>query len=222
MSEIDKIITNDLKPVLHSLNEKDAKIILELKEELIDNWKKKQIFRTEVEMRVAVLNDVQNPTDASKYWQAVTEMSTMFDALMVLSFDLRENEIKRLKLEQKMEKAQKENDNLKIKKIQIQLDRNEYECINMKQIASDRIRELNLWSKIKKELNNGEFNIRNVNEHQSESYRLYWDNRVKALNSTSSPGDIMNALGPKISIEKLSNKENGKLLKFDEVRKLIN
>ena len=50
-------ITEDLRDIVNILNEEDAQTILSLKDELIDNWHKRQIFRTETEMRVSVLND---------------------------------------------------------------------------------------------------------------------------------------------------------------------
>jgi hypothetical protein len=53
--EKDLIITEDLKPILSVLKEEDAQAIVTLKEELTDNWVKKQIFRTETEMRISVL-----------------------------------------------------------------------------------------------------------------------------------------------------------------------
>ena len=98
----DLAITDDLKPILSVLKEEDAKSIVALKEELTDTWTKKQIFRTETEMRISVLNDGKHPTQASKYWQSVREQNAMFEALMGLSFDLRKNDVKRLKLERKM------------------------------------------------------------------------------------------------------------------------
>ena len=47
----DLVITDDLKPILEVLKEEDAGAIVELRDELGDNWRKKQIFRTETEMR---------------------------------------------------------------------------------------------------------------------------------------------------------------------------
>jgi hypothetical protein len=221
MSEISQVISDDLKPILSVLDQDDADAVLKLRDELADNWKKKQIFRTEVEMRIAVLNDVQHPTDASKYWQAVREMSTMFDSLMHLSFDLRRNEVKREKLGRKLNKAKDLQDDLKVKSIQIDIDENLFAYANMKQVASDRIRELKLWSQLKNELDSGEFDTQNVNEHQYEAYKHYWENRVNALNGASSPGDVMNALGPKLTIQRLRDESTGKLISFAEARKLI-
>ena len=67
-------ITEDLREIVNVLNEEDANTILSIRDELVDNWQKKQIFRTETEMRVSVLNDAKHPTNASKYWQSVREM----------------------------------------------------------------------------------------------------------------------------------------------------
>jgi hypothetical protein len=217
MKEVSKELTDDLKYVMSIVDEENAQVVVTLKNELIDNWKKRQLYRTEVEMRISVLNDVQHPTDASKYWQAVLEMSVMFDALMRLSFDIRRNEIKRHKLHQKMEKFK--DDELEQKSIQIDIDENLYEYANMKRVAEDRIRELKLWSKIKEELDNGEFDTQNPNTHQYESYKHYWTNRVNALNETSSPGDVMNAVGPLQSLKRLNDEETGKIKSFDKARK---
>jgi len=101
----DLTITDDLKPVLEMLKPSDASAVVELREELADNWQKKQIFRTETEMRISVLNDAKHPTNASKYWQSVREQGAMFDALLGLTFDLRRNKLARRKLEQELKEA---------------------------------------------------------------------------------------------------------------------
>lgn len=214
MEEKELIITDDLKPILGVLKQEDAKAILALKEELTDNWTKKQIFRTDTEMRISVLNDGKHPTKASKYWQSVREMSAMFDALMGLSFDLRRNQLERRKLERKLEKAVAKGDDLKIESIQIDLDENLYGRANMEQVAHDRVRELSLWSQIKSELDDGSFDTQNVNTHQLESYRLSLQNRVNTLTPNSTPSEIINAQGPLSTIERLSKEE--KLLKSNK------
>ena len=147
----DLVVTEDLQAVLNVLKPEEAQIILALKEELTDNWKKKQIFRTETEMRISVLNDAVHPTAGSKYWQAVREQSAHFDGLMAVTFDLRRNEVKRLRLEREMKEAQEENDDLKVMELEIDLDENLYAKANMTQVAQDRQREVSLWSKLKAE-----------------------------------------------------------------------
>ena len=213
----DLAITDDLKPILSVLKEEDAKSIVALKEELTDTWTKKQIFRTETEMRISVLNDGKHPTQASKYWQSVREQNAMFEALMGLSFDLRRQEIKRLKLEKKMLKAQNEGDELKQMEVQIDLDENLYGRANMEQVAQDRVRELKTWSKIKSELKDGSFDDENVDSHQAESYKHALNNRVKALGPNAGPAEVVNAIGPLQTVQRLQ-KEDGKLLDFKEAK----
>lgn len=213
------LVPDDLRPILDVLQEEDAKAILVLKEELEDNWNKKQIFRTETEMRISVLNDARHPTPASKYWQSVREMSAHFDAMMGLSFDIRRNKVERLKLERKMEEAIKEGDDILQMEIQIDLDQNLYNRACMEQVAHDRVRELITWSKIKAELNDGTFDDKNVNTHQAESLRFALENRVNALGPYSSESEVINALGPLKTLEKLS--KDGKLIDFKESKNLL-
>jgi hypothetical protein len=208
-------ITEDLKEIVSVLNEDDAQTILLLKDELVDNWHKKQIFRTETEMRVSVLNDAKHPTNASKYWQSVREMSAHFDALMNLSFDLRKNIVEKLRLDKKiLDLLENEDENkFDIMDAQIDLDRNIYDRSCMLQVAKDRVRELSLWSTIKRELDDNSFDVENVNTHQADSLHRYFENRVKSLNDSSAPGEIINAMGPYLSFNRLKTDE-GKLKNF--------
>ena len=84
----DLTISEDLQHILNVLKPHDAEAVLALKEELADNWNKRQIFRTETEMRISVLNDAAHPTVGSKYWQSVREMGAHFDALMGMTFEI--------------------------------------------------------------------------------------------------------------------------------------
>lgn len=200
-------VTEDLKHILAVLKSDDAKQILQLKEELADNWNKKQIFRTETEMRVSVLNDGKFPTPASKYWQSVREMSAHFDALMNLSFDMRKADVERLKLERKMKEAELKGDMLEIIEIQIDLDQNLYNKACMEQVAHDRVREIQTWSKIKSELDDGTFDAQNVNTHQAESLHHRLSFRASALNEHSDPSEVSSVLGQLHTIERLKNQD---------------
>jgi hypothetical protein len=213
-------IPEDLQNILAVLKPEDAKEVLRLKEELADNWNKKQIFRTETEMRVSVLNDAKHPTPASKYWQSVREMSAHFDAMMGLSFEMRRNEVKRLRLEKKMKEAEEKGDQLDIIEAQIDLDENLYAKACMEQVAHDRVREIQTWSKIKSELNDGTFDDQNVDTHQAESLQLKLTNRVQSLNTNSDPSEIINAVGPLQTLNRLKQ-EGNTLLTFDQAKKQI-
>ena len=216
MSEEKKelVITDDLKPVLEMLTPDDAGAVVELREELGDNWRKKQIFRTETEMRISVLNDAKHPTNASKYWQSVREQGAMFDALMGLTFDLRRSKLARRKLEQELKEAVAKGDEFTAEEKQIDLDENLFGRANMEKTARDRVRELKLWSQIKKELDDGSFDTTYVNTHQAESYVHNLQNRVNSLNANSQPAEIVNAAGPLETVKRLKT-EDGKLKQFD-------
>jgi len=216
MSEQQLAETEDLKHILAVLTPKDAEEILALKDELKDNWNKKQIFRTETEMRISVLNDAKHPTPASKYWQSVREQSAHFDAMMGLSFDLRRNTVDKLRLEKKLAEAE---DELDAMEAQIDLDQNLYNRACMEQVAHDRVREIQTWSKLKGELDDGTFDSQNVDNHQAASLHRTLQNRVNTLNASSTPSEVMNALGPLQTVERLKTKDD-KLLTFTDAKKV--
>lgn len=210
-------ITHNLSNVLSELKPEDAQVILDLKEELSDTWEKKQIFRTETEMRVSVLNDGKHPTTASKYWQAVREQNSMFESIIGNTFDIRKEQLKKEVIERKLQKAIDENKDLKIKKYQIDLDEKLFVLASLKQQIQDRVRELKLWSKIKSELDDGSFNTQDVNDHQTTSYYYAFKNRAQSVDINSGPAEIINAIGPFKTLARLKT-ENNKLLSFNEAK----
>lgn len=135
--------------------------------ELQDTLAKRQVFRTETEMNVSVLNDIKHPTAASKYWQAVREQGVMFENLVMLSFDYRRNDVMMRRLGKKLTECP---DDFDREEAQIDLDECEFKRANMEAVAKDRIRELRLWSQIKAGLDDGSFDSKDVNSHQLVSY----------------------------------------------------
>ena len=176
-------------------------------EELRDTWTKKQVFRTETEMRFSVLNDMKYPTKAAKYWQCVREQNVYLENLMSLSFDYRRTEVKLKRLQQKLKD---ENDELKKELIQIDIDEKTYSKANMQLTAKDRMREIRLWSQLKKENDDGTFDKQNVNTHQLESYHKIMLNRKDTLTAGSSQPEVFNVLGQLQTIERVK-KERGQL-----------
>ena len=176
-------------------------------DELRDTWTKKQVFRTETEMRFSVLNDMKYPTKASKYWQCVREQNVYLENLMSLSFDYRRTEVKLKRLQQKLKD---ETDELKKELIQIDIDEKTYSKANMELTAKDRMREIRLWSKLKKEVDDGTFDKQNVNTHQLESYHKIMLNRKDTLTAGSSQPEVFNVLGQLQTIERVK-KERGQL-----------
>src|SRR5210317_2018526 len=191
------------------LDTNDFKALKELKDELKDTWHKKQVFRTETEMRMSVLQDAKYPTKAAKYWQCVREQNVFFENLMSLSFDYRKNEVEIKKLKKKIEE---EVDELEREMHEIELEEKLYGRANMELVAKDRMREINQWSQLKTEYDDGSFDNKNVNTHQAESYKLMLSNKVKTLTSGSSQAEVFNVVGQLHTLERLE--KDGVLLPY--------
>ncbi len=163
---------NPLMPMddhlLNILSEDEVKDFKAMKAELQDTWVKKQMFRTETEMRISVLNDLKHPTPAAKYWQAVREQNVFFEQMVFLSFDYRRNEVEIKKLNKKIAE---EKDELEKESLQIDLEQKIFDKAGMELTAKDRMRELRLWSKLKDELvkEDPNFDKNNVDTHQKDS-----------------------------------------------------
>lgn len=149
------------------LTPQDFETLVAVSEELQDTLKKRQVFRTETEMEISVLNEIKHPTKASKYWQSVREQAVMFENLVTASFDHRRNEVQIKRLTKKLEETTDEFDR---EEIQIDLDECMFKKTNIELTAKDRIREIRLWSRIKAELDDGSFDTKDVNSHQLVSY----------------------------------------------------
>ena len=195
------------EPNLNNLLEKeDLSAFKGMVDELRDTWSKKQMFRTETEARFSVLQDNRYPTKDSKYWQCVREQSTYLDNLMALSFDYRRNDAKIKWLEGKIEK---EEDEYKSTKYQIDLDEARFGKASMEKVARHRMREIKMWSMLKKEFNDGSFNDRDVNQHQLESYHKMYAGKAKSITSSTPESEVFNIVGQLRSLERI--KQTGEL-----------
>ena len=186
------------------LETEDLKSFKSMVEELRDTWTKKQIFRTETEMKVAVLDDGRYPTRASKYWQCVREQNVFLENLMSLSFDYRRNEAKIKQLEKKLEI---ETDEYKKELYQIDLDEKIYGKANMELVARDRLREIKLWSKFKAEYDDGSFDTKNVNTHQFESLAQIMEHKKNSITPGSSQAEVFNVLSQVDTIDRIKKEK---------------
>ena len=204
---IKELIEKEAPNLNNILEPEDVSIFKEMTEELRDTWTKKQMFRTETEMQFSVLNDAKYPTKAAKYWQCVREQNVFLENLMSLSFDYRRTEVKIKRLQQKLEQ---EEDPIKKELLQIDLDEKVYSKASAQLVARDRMREIELWSKFKKQFDDGSFDTKNVNTHQLNSYHLTMRNKAETLTQGSSQPEVFNVLGQLQSIERIK-KENGQI-----------
>ena len=213
---IHALIEKEAPSLNNLLDPNDVKEFKEMTNELRDTWTKKQVFRTETEMRMSVLQDAKYPTKASKYWQCVREQNVFLENLMSLSFDARRNEVKLKRLQ---EKLKTEEDPLKRELLQIDIDEKTYSVANMQLVARDRMREIKLWSTLKKEFNDGSFDDKDVNTHQLDSYHLIMKNKAETLTTGSSQPEVFNVLGQLQTIERV--KKSGEMI-YNKKEQLTN
>ena len=190
------------------LDETDLDFIKNISTELQDTFEKKQLWRTETEIKVSVLNDISFPTPASKYWQAVREQAVFYDNLIDLSFNYRKNEVQIKKIQFEIDElTQWINVNKGVGSIkdldkelkQIELEELLFKRANMELAAKDRVREIKIWSQIKKDLTEKDptFNTQDVNAHQAVSYGQQFLLELEVLKQTGNPsfGEVQSALG---------------------------
>ena len=204
--DIQKVTAEQINHLDKILDPKEVEDFRKLIPELKDTWFKRQMFRTETEMRFSVLNDAKHPTDASKYWQSVREQNTHFENLMRLSFEARKNDIK---MEQVHKQIAEEEDEFERRLLEVELDEKIYAKANIELVAKHRMREVATWSKLKKECitKDPTFDTRNVDTHQLHSYKLAFENKKETLTPGSSQPEVFNVIGKAETIKRLE-KEN--------------
>ena len=214
--DVKEVIQGEEPHLNNLLTQEDLSSFKGMVDELRDTWTKKQMFRTETEARFSVLQDNRYPTKAAKYWQCVREQSSYLDNLMALSFDYRRNEAKIKWLEKKLDK---EEDEYKATKYQIDLDEARFGKASMEKVAKHRMREIKMWSKLKKEFNDGSFNDKDVNEHQLESYGIMYADKAKGITKGTSEAEVFNIMGQLRSLQRI--KASGELENKTEKKEQI-
>ena len=212
---IQTLATTQSKYFLDILDVEDVKQFKSLIPELKDTWKKKQVFRTETEMRFSVLSDNKYPTRAAKYWQCVREQNTHFENLMHLSFDARKNDVE---IEKLRIKIKEEKNKLEKQLLQIELEQKIYGKAGMELVAKHRMREVATWSKLKKEFHDGSFDDRDVNTHQAQSYKIRLEHQKATLTPGSSQPEVFNVLGQLNTLDRVM--KEGELLPNKEKKKI--
>ena len=193
-------LETESKYLTNILDKDDVKNFKKLIPELQDTWMKKQMFRTETEMRFSVLSDNKYPTRAAKYWQSVREQNTHFENLVHLSFDARKNEVEIKKLQREIKEV---NDPLDKEMKQVELEEKLYNKAQMELVAKHRMREVATWSKLKKEFDDGNFDKDDVNSHQAHSYLLRLQEQKRTITPGTSQPEVFNVLGQLESLERV-------------------
>ena len=214
---IQKNANKEVKHLMVLLDKSEASEFKKMVPELQDTWQKKQMFRTETEMRFSVLSDNKYGTNAAKYWQSVREQNTHFENLMHLSFDYRKNDVEIEKLEHKI--IDPKEDKFEKKLAKIELEEKLYSRAGMELVAKARMREISTWSKLKKEFHDGSFDDKDVNTHQAESYMHHLEQKKLTLTPGSSQPEVFNVLGQLETLKRI--RKSGELLPKGQKKKQI-
>ena len=95
-------------------------------------------------------------------------------------------------------------DEFKKEYLQIDIDECRWTKAQQESVAKDRVREIEHWSRLKKELDDGSFNTKDVNAHQAKSYEKNLINRKNTLTPGSSQAEVINVLGPLQTLQRLN------------------
>ena len=182
-----------------ALSDENVKKMEALREEVENAFMKQQVYRTEAQMRYSILDDNSFPTRAAKYWQCVREQASMYENLVWLSFEYRKDKIE---LEKTTELYEKTSDKYEKQLLEIEIDKIKWRLKNSKRVGNDRAREIEAWSKLKKELDDGSFDTENVETHKLEDMYKSLLSRADVLTPHHGPDEILNVHGPLDTIKK--------------------
>ena len=200
----------EVKHLMVLLDKSQASEFKKMVPELQDTWAKKQMFRTETEMRFSVLSDNKYGNNAAKYWQCVREQNSHFESLMQLSFDYRKNDVEIERLEHKITDPNEDKFDKKMAKVD--MEEKLYQRASMELTGKARMREISTWSKLKKEFHDNTFDDKDVNTHQADSYLHTLKQRKLTLTPGSSQPEVFNVLGQLATLERV--RKSGEL-KYD-------
>lgn len=145
-------------------SEDDKQELVKASENMENSFFNSQVFRTDTEARISVLNEVKFPTPASKYYQSLREMNVHQCELVNLLYDYedKKQDLKIIRadimeLETDLERedvteADKIRTQANIAKKEIELAKTSFSLKTMKRMADGRKREIMQWDKILKEL----------------------------------------------------------------------
>lgn len=192
--DIERYTQDSLEAIKDSdfLSPADWDALQAMQGELQDTFEKRQMWRTETEMRISVLSDMKFPTPSAKYWQAVREQNVFFQETVTLSFEYRRNNVKIQQLRQQIEA---EEDALERKLLEIDLEEALFRKRHMEVAARNRVRELKLWSQIKDELEPLVVDTESPNTHQLVSYTRRFLQQAANLTEQTPVAERNNLLG---------------------------
>jgi hypothetical protein len=178
-----------------------------------------QVFRTDTEARMSVLNDIKFPTPASKYYQSLREMNVHQCELANLIYDYQDKEQDIEILETDIEQLEYElskttishlqkRTKARIKKAEIAIKKERFALTIMDRTVEGRKQEIQQWDKILKELEpvlkEQGIPLDDCDAHQKISYFIRHIRQAKNANpNTMGVSEANNLIGQIITNAKL-------------------
>lgn len=201
---LDKIYTNiDVRTEIELgkfLSEEAMSKVQKLIPEFLHAEATTNLWRTETEIRCSVLNDKAFPDRASKYHQAKVEQLVFFEELLRTSFEYRREEQNLIIIETEIEELQEQITDLtdyKRKRQQAKLEikyiekqEQLYKLEKLRRQGEERVRELEIWSKVKSELDDGTFDVNYKDTNQLISLTRRYIQEAFNVHKFSSHADI--------------------------------
>ena len=189
----------------------DLTELTQLKDELQNTYKKKQLWRSEVEILISVLNDVRFPNNSAKYWQACREQGVFFHELIITScryekaigeLELLEIDLKDIDLETPKGKAR-----ARIKNAEIIEKR--FALIDLKIQAKDRLREIKIWHNVKERLTHEDPTIdtESYESHQMKSYEQRFRKELEIAKQSNNASVFKSCVSSLETIMRLENEK---------------
>ena len=179
------------------LEKDDMGSIVKLSEELQRVFEVRQIWRTETEMRYSVLDDINFPDSASKYWQCIREQNVFWENLVTLScnYQKTQGELELAEIEYDEIKGNNKKSNAQRKIKDAEIKQRQFGLMHMRLQGHDRVREIKIWEKVKLELTAKEdFDINDVNKHQMKSYAKRWEKKMNLGAKSNNSSMFINSM----------------------------
>jgi len=173
------------------LTSKQLSEVQELSAEIDEAWQNQTIWRTYTEATTSVLNDLKFPTRAAKYHQSVREQLVFWENLVALSFDYREAQIDLAEVEENL----KTSEGFERQRQEVKRDRLRFNIAGMLKQAEERIREIKMWSQIKKDLDDGSFDTKDKDTDQLLGLTLRYIRELPAAKKSKNAGEAINIVG---------------------------
>jgi len=191
------LVTLGKKSIIASevISGEDVAKLGDIQESLMLAVDSRPLWRTDVEARVSVLNDLAYPTPAAKFHQACREQIVFFDNLHHLSFAYRRKRLEVEEVEENIASADTDRE-----RARLEIDREEavYMLSVMQHEGRERVREIVMWEEIKQEcrVQDPSINPTDKNADQLLGFTLSYIRKLPAaLNSKTDPGASNNIIG---------------------------